>query len=210
MKLQNPSLSKISALLVLCTAAASASAQTTVLDTYGPGNAVDGWPTLVFQDSSGRQDVAIPFVIGASTDIQSILTSLDGLGGVTVGIMAKLGAVPAGNTWLYSKHLVDPVFNTAFTPSTWTLAPGNYWLAAVADNGFSGSWQSGTDTPTANWAYRDSPSAWKTLSSTFIGMPAARITISAVPEPSTYGLMLAGGLLVAGVCLRRSKNGGQA
>lgn len=210
MKLQNSGLSKICAVLVLCAAATSASAQSTVLDTYGPANAVDGWPSLVFQDSSGRQDVAVPFVISATTDIQSILTSLDGMGGVTVGIMAKLGTVPAGSTWLYSKHLVDPKFNTAFTPSAWTLTAGNYWLAAVADNGFSGSWQSGTDTPTADWAYRDSPSAWKALSSTFIGMPAARITVSAVPEPSTYGLMLAGGLLVAGVSLRRSKNAGQA
>jgi hypothetical protein len=43
------------------------------------------------------------------------------------------------------------------------------------------------------------------VSSAFVGLPAARITVSAVPEPSTYAMLLAGALLLAG--LRRQQGG---
>lgn len=198
------------AVLLLCAVAAPASAQTIVLDSYGPGDATDGWPSMVYRDASGHQDVAIPFTIGAATTVQSILSSLDGLGGVTFGIMSRSGAVPVdSSSWLYSTHLTDPVANSQITPSAWSLAAGNYWLTAVADNGFSGTWQSGTEDATANWAYTDSTGAWVEESSGFVGLPAARITAtSAVPEPSSYALMLAGGLLLA--VRRARKTGGQA
>jgi len=196
--------------ILLAAIAAQASAQSVVLDSYGPDNATDGWPSLVYRDASGHQDIAIPFTIGSATDVQSILSSLDGLGGVTFGILSKQGAVPASITWLYSAHLVDPVANSQITPSGWTLAAGNYWLAAVADTGFSGTWQSGTEDATANWAYTDSTGAWVEESSGFVGLPAARITVmtSAVPEPSSYALMIAGSLMIA--ARRARKQGGQA
>jgi len=188
--------------------AAQASAQTVVLDTYGPGNTTDGWPSLVYQDGTGRQDVAIPFSLSTATDVQSILSSLEGVGGVTFGILARVGATPAGNAWLYSTHLVDPSANALLNPSGWTLAAGNYWLAAVADAGFSGTWQSGTEDYSANWAVTNNAGAWTEVTSTFIGTPAARITVSAVPEPSSYALLIAGGLLLAAA--RTRKQGGQA
>ena len=193
----------IPALLLLCGLAAQAAAQSVVLDSYGPGNAVNGWPSDVYRNGAGRQDLAIPFTIGAATDIQSILSSIDGLGGVTVGILARQAAVPSGSAWLYSTLLVDPAINSLLTPTGWTLSAGNYWLAAVADMGFSGTWQSGTDQPSADWAYTNNAGAWATVTRPFVGLPAARITVSAVPEPSTYGLMLAGALLLAGLRRRQ-------
>ena len=36
-------------------------------------------------------DLAIAFDIGSATTIQSILTSIDGVGGITVGILARQG-----------------------------------------------------------------------------------------------------------------------
>ena len=180
-------------------------AGTVVLDSFAPGDKAEGWPTQIYQEGASRQDVAIPFTLSEAGSIESILTSIDGLGGVRVGIMAKLGAVPSSATWLYSSHLLNPTANSLLTPSAWTLAAGSYWLAAIADNGFAGQWQSGGDVPTVNWAFTSSAGVWQEVNSPFIGLPAARITVSAVPEPTSYALMLAGGLLLAAV--RRAQVG---
>lgn len=201
-------LSKAVATLLLCGLAAQASAQTVVFDSYAPGNAVNGWTTPLFQG----QDIAVPFTLASATSIQSILTSierLDGTAGVTLGVMSRSGSVPTGTAWLYSTHLANPVANTLLTPSGWALAAGDYWLAAVADAGFDGQWQSGIDSPDAATAWAYAPGGvWTAVNSSFIGQPAARITVSAVPEPSTYGLMFAGGLLLAAAARRRQRNQG--
>ena len=203
MQIQIHTLSKIAASLLLSGLAAHASAGTVVIDTYGPGDDATGWASQLGQGFNPAQNLAVAFDIGSATTIQSLLTSIDGLGGVTVGIMTRAGAVPTGSSWLYSTHLTDPLFNTTLTPTGWNLAAGSYWLVAQADAGFSGQWQSGTDTPSAAWAYSTS-GTWQAVNTGFTGAPATRITVSAVPEPSTYGLMFAGGLLLAAVARRKS------
>ena len=211
MKLQTHAFSKIAASLLLCGLAAHAQAAgTVVLDTYQSDISwLDGWPNPLAQGLN----IAIPFAISDATSIQSILTSIertDGSGGVTLGILARAGALPTGASWLHSTHLADPVVNTLLTPAGWALSAGSYWLVAVADNGFIGQWQSATSDATANWARSTSPGVWVQVDSPLIGMPAARITVtSAVPEPSTYGLMFAGGLLLAAAVRRRQFNASQ-
>jgi PEP-CTERM motif len=206
MQAQNLSLAKLTAALLILGLAAHASADgSIVLDSYAPGGEVLGWTTPLFQG----QDIAIPFFLTNATSIESIRTSierLDGTGGVTLGILARQGTVPTGTSWLYSTHLGNPVANTLLTPAGWSLAAGSYWLAAKADAGFDGQWQSGIDSPDAATAWAYSPNGvWTAVNSSFIGQPAARITVtSAVPEPSTCGLMIAGGLLLAAVARRKS------
>jgi hypothetical protein len=200
-------LSKVAASLLLCGLAAHASAAgSVVLNSYGPDiEQLNGWPTPLLQG----QDIAISFTLGSATSIDSILTSIDGVGGVTLGIQARNGALPTGSGWLYSTHLSDPWANSLVAPKGWSLAAGNYWLVAVADAGFSGQWQSGTDSPNGSWAYTSAPGVWTAVDSPFTGMPAARITVTAaVPEPASYGLMLAGGLLLAAVARRKSNTQG--
>ena len=205
MQFQVHTLSRIAASVLMASAAAHASAGgAVVLDTYPAGLDPFGWPSQVFADGSDRQDIAVPFTLTSATSIQSILTSLDGAGDVTLGILASQGSVPVGGTWLYSTHLTDPVMNTTLSPTGWTLGAGTYWLAAVADTGFAGQWQSGTEDYSGDWAQADA-SGWTAVTSTFIGMPAVRITVAAaVPEPGTCVLMLAGGLLAAAVARRKS------
>jgi len=205
MQFQVHPLSRIAASVLLASVAAHASATgTVVLDTYPAGQDPFGWPSQVFADAGARQDVAVPFTLTSATSIQSILTSLDGLGGVTLGILASQGSTPVGGAWLYSAHLTDPVMNTTLSPTGWSLGAGSYWLAAVADTSFDGQWQSGTEDYSGDWAQAGT-GGWTAVTSTFIGMPAARITVAAaVREPGTCGLMLAAGLLLAAAARRKS------
>ena len=215
MQSQLHALSKAAATAVLlCGLAAQASAQTVVLDSFGADTGfLTGWPNPL----RAGEDVAIPFQLASATSIQSILTSLvhvDGSGGVTLGVVARQGALPGSLTWLHSIHLVPTsvdafVHNTLVSPSGWALDAGSYWLVAVADAGFEGQWQSATDAGPAPYAVSTSSGVWTSVDTSFTGMPGVRITVtSAVPEPSTYGLMFAGGLLVAAVARRKTRHQG--
>lgn len=201
-------LSKVAAALLLCGLAAQAGAQTVALNSYGPDvDYLDGWPTPLKAGNS----IAVPFAIASATSVQSILTAIernpdwDSTGGVTLGVVTRSGALPTGASWLYSAHLDNPVVNTTVSPAGWALAAGNYWLVATADAGFAGQWISATQDYSGNWAYTSAPGVWAEEASTFLGMPGVRITVtSAVPEPSAWGLMCAGGLLLAAAARRKS------
>lgn len=196
----------VAALLLAGLTAQAGATGVVVHDSYGPDiNQLNGWPTPLFEG----QDIAIAFSLANAGTLESILTSVDGVGSVTLGILPRSAALPVAAGWLYSTQLTDPFANTLLTPDGWTLAAGNYWLVAVAGTGFSGQWQSGTDSPNGAWAY-SAGSTWTAVDSPFTGMPAARITVAAaVPEPGTWGLMLAGGLLVAAAARRARQSSTQ-
>jgi hypothetical protein len=203
MPIQIHALARAALLAICCGLSAQAGAQTVVLDSYGPDiEFLEGWPTPLFEG----QNVAIPFELAFGTNIQSILTTVDGVGSVILGILARQAAVPTDLNWLHSTLLVDPLVNSLLSPAGWNLDAGSYWLVAMPSAGFEGSWQSPTNNASANWAYSSAPGVWTEVTSSFTGMPGARITVtSVVPEPASVALMLAGGLLVAGVARRKSQ-----
>lgn len=203
-----PALSHAAAALLLTGLVTQAhAAGVVVLDTYGPDiSYLDGWPTPL----SAGHSIAVPFQLGSGGTVQSILTAIErnpdwpSSGGVTLGVAHRDGATPTAAAWLYSSRLEDPVVNTTVTPTGWALAAGNYWLVATADSGFAGQWISATQDYSGDWAYTTDPGTWAAQTSSFLGMPGARITLAAaVPEPASLGLMLAGGLIVA-AALRRT------
>ncbi|MDT7838670.1 PEP-CTERM sorting domain-containing protein [Aquabacterium sp. OR-4] len=199
-------------LLLAGLAAPTHAAGVVVLDTYGPDiGHLDGWPTPL----TAANSIAVPFQLGSGATVQSILTAIErntdwpSSGGVTLGIAHRQGATPTAAAWLYSTRLEDPAVNTTVTPSGWALAAGAYWLLATADGGFAGQWISATQDDSGDWAYTTAPGSWTPQTSSFLGMPGARITVAAaVPEPASVGLMLAGGLIVA-AALRRSAHARQ-
>lgn len=189
--------------LLFCGLAATAGAQTVVLDSYGPDiDYLEGWPTPLVQG----QNVAIPFEIASSTRIQSIRTTIDGIGSLTLGVLSRQGGLPGPLDWLHSVQLADPQLNSLLTPSDWSLSAGSYWLVAVPGAGFDGSWQSPTNQASAPWAYTSAPGVWTAVTTSFTGLPGARISVtSAVPEPASAALLMGGGLLLAALAKRKSK-----
>ncbi len=185
------------AILLLAALAGQAQA-TVVLDTYGPNNTSPGIPWSVVKAYNLHQNLALRFSLSQTSSIDSILSSLQGDGNATFGIMSNALDRPS-NTWLYSTNLLNPTQHSLLTPSNWILDAGTYWLTAYANERFSGNWQGGaTNSP---YSFTHIPMVW--YASQGIDAPAARITVSAVPEPATYGMLLAGMLLVAGAARRR-------
>ena len=188
----------ISALLFAVSAQAEVA-----LDTYGPGDASPGLNWSLAADNAGGpgQWLAVPFSLSSAATVDDILTSIQGSGTYQLGIVAGAG-LPSGD-FVFSTMLTDPVANSQVSGLGWALQAGDYWLVSKADVSASGSWQGGSQPGTQPWAFTfgANNTGWG-----FTGnddAPAARITVSAIPEPGTWALMLGGMLMVGALAKRR-------
>jgi PEP-CTERM motif len=166
---------------------------TVVLDSFGPSDSAGGTPYTL----SPINSLAVAFTLDTASTITDILTSIAGNGSFTLGVVAGAG-LPSG-AFVQSTVLTDPKAASA-SGLGWTLEAGSYWLVSrPAADGFGG-WAGGGQ-PGNAWAFASSGS-WTSGGTS--DAPAARITVTAIPEPGTWALML-GGLAVCAAAVRRQR-----
>jgi hypothetical protein len=176
-----------------------------VLDTFGPGDTADGAGWSLFSDLPDQvfgQFLAVPFALGEASIVTDVLTSINGSGSYSLGIVAGAG-LPSG-AFVYSTVLTNPQANSGASNLNWALAAGDYWLVSRADPGASGTWRGGQQVGGGAWAFTLSASdtTWTFFNSS--DAPAARVTVSAIPEPGTWALMF-GGLALCAAAARRQR-----
>lgn len=175
-----------------------------LVDTYNPGTTVDNLPLGIRYDFSR----AVQFTATTSITIDSVLAAITynaGTPTISIGVMSQgLNGLPT-DSFLYKAVLNKPVANVSLSGLNWALGAGTYWLAAIPDPGFEGSWSTAFSpvTPTLNAGTSVDfglPRHWSESSIS----SAIRIT-TAVPEPETYAMMLAG-LAMLGFTARRRES----
>jgi hypothetical protein len=169
------------------------------LDTFGPGDTATGSAWSLASDVDFGQDLAVAFTLDSASIITDILTSINGDGSFNLGIVA--GADLPSGAYVYSTVLTNPTANSGATGLSWTLDAGAYWLVSRAELGSFADWTGGEQTGTA-WAFTTDDGTW--VSGGDFDAPAARITVTVVPEPGTWALML-GGLALCAAAARRQR-----
>lgn len=173
-------------------------------DQYGPSAGL-GW------NSNFDQRLGVLFTVEETTTITDFLVAINGLGsfrmGVQGGVTTAQGFVPS-SSFLFDVLVNDPTANYAQGGLSWTLDPGDYFFVAQGDAfGTNGGWGRGVGGQTvlngaqAGWFYPGVPAMALRLNSVDGEVPA-------IPEPSTYALLIGGGVFLA--LVRRRRTGPQA
>lgn len=174
-----------------------------LVDTYNPGTTVDSFPIGLTYNFSR----AVQFSTTTSITIDSVLAAISYSAGtptISVGVMSQGSNGLPTDSFLYKAVLDKPVANISLSGLNWALDAGTYWLAAIPDPGFQGSWAAAFNPvkPALNAATAidfNLPRHWSASSIS----TAIQIT-TAVPEPETYAMMLAGLAMLGFVARRRT------
>jgi hypothetical protein len=201
---------------------ASSAHAAVVFDSFGPYdflkyNLDNGTDT---NGTHYEQSHAVRFTLTAETKITSIRTAIDnesGLGKLTLGIMASVKQdstgfpipgdfeqLPSGKL-IYSSDLTGVLSGAALSNLNWTLGAGTYWLTGSAMD-TSATWTTGNS---ANYALSTEAGVWtggvENMLSPAALIEGTQLAVSAVPEPETYAMMLAGVALVSAMARRRKR-----
>lgn len=158
--------------------------------------------------ANGFSFTSATWAIVSGDDINSGTVVASGTTGVTNGGLAGYRVTDATLT-----NKQRAIYTVNADIADVTLASGHYWLAwGLAGTAASGPWQPPTsDAREGNAAQSSGGDPFETLEETGSGLSvelpfAVNGTISAVPEPETYAMLL-GGLGLIGLARRRARRG---
>jgi hypothetical protein len=155
------------------------------------------------------QSLAGLFTLGAATTIdtaQGFINS-NGTGTITVTIYSN-GAVPDANNILYSASVASSVTGLpgawqGVSGQSWALAAGTYWIGFASTE--IGGMYNGAPNPLSAYAF--------TSNGTWFQNPldiGVRLAGGAVPEPTSWAMMITGFGFVGGAMRRRATKIGYA
>jgi PEP-CTERM motif len=127
---------------------------------------------------------------------------------ITLGIMSDSAGLPSG-AFIYSTSVsVNTASPIVLNSLNWSIAGGTaYWLAAIADSGTYALWED-SNTATGQDAFTavgSLNSSWTLRTSNTRAAEAQIIaSVSAVPEPSTWAMMILGFAAIGFMACRRN------
>lgn len=148
------------------------------------------------------QSLALPFTVTTATTVTDVTAFVQlSNGAANFGLQADAINLPSGS-FLFST-LITPISGPiVLSGLNWTIAPGTYWLTAVATDGSNGGWQGAL--ASGYWSFSN-PGINNWLPTNFV-FPEARVSdgaAPAVPEPSTWAMMMLGFVGVGVLAYRR-------
>jgi PEP-CTERM motif len=200
--------------------AASPVAAETLLDTVGAGGFSNSGGYFIQDQGSIRMEaVGIEFSTSTAVTITEINAGLvlSLANGTPINTNATFGILAnAPSTDLPTGPLLDsasvPVTGTSamkslttsvsLSPENWSIGPGSYWFVIESQPGTNLQWNSTSgDTPTARLAF----GSWSAQDPSVVGQVQifGEPTIAAVPEPSTWAMMIVGFAGVGLMAFRR-------
>jgi hypothetical protein len=175
--------------------ATPASATTLVNTIDGPYSLESGW--LVVNTGANPQSIALPFSSGTATTISDITAYIEPhlgtAGSINFGIMADAAGTPSGvflDSVVVTLSGANPV---TLSSLNWSVVAGStYWLAAEATSGTSAFWEFNQQRGTSAVSFSSGGGPWSTTTNNFLPEATVVGISGAVPEPTTWTMMILG------------------
>lgn len=187
--------------------ASQADAATVLLNTYTGSTAYTAPSNLGYYTSGSRVSGpdAVPFTLTSATTITDVIAQIatTSAGTYDIGIVADASGKPSGVAGdpasFINGYFVNQTASSAYyqSPSdlkvNWTLGPGNYWIEAFATSGSIGwNWVDSRYPNNGTWAYSSDGKTWQTQSAAQPQPGVELLGVAAVPEPSTWAMLVLG------------------
>jgi PEP-CTERM motif len=172
----------------------------TVTTAFSAGNGA-----YVADNGNLVQSLAVEINLAQPETITQIFAYLDALPNngatITLGLMANSTAGAPSGSFIDSVHLTLGT-GTLNTFVNWSVSSGIYWLTAVADPGTEAIWQFGSSIGNYAVALNNTDTTWTVGANS--SLPQVEVIATpAVPEPSTWAMMILGFAGVGFMAYRR-------